>query len=205
MIKTIKKAILMGLAGALGYLPMQAKAEPKVNLNAIGIVAEDQKPLKRYEALVRNLPLNSDIYATRDGLKNKNVHKFRLQSVPLEYGILSVGVAGQSVEVTGSKEHEEAGLVLRLKGKPTENSFAKADTRWFIERDEIDGYMFFSTPKTFADCLWKYSLEKDSGFFRPGFDYKITDNLTVGVEGKFKGDIDNLNKDYIGARVAVRR
>ena len=200
----IKNMIGIGLTTLLGYIAVANANDLKTDLILRGVATEDQKPITSAELLVRGLPVKSDFYAVKDGAKGNEYYKFRTQSVPLEYGIVGLGIAGQYVDGTKFEEHQEVGPVLRLKGKPTEKTFAKSDLRWFPERNEIDGYMFFDSPWAFADCLWKYNFEKDSGAFRPGIDAKITDNVSIGLEGKFVGRIDEMQKDYVGVRAGVR-
>ncbi len=127
----------------------------------------------------------------------------KIEALPIEYGPLGVGAVWQQVDGTNFEAHREAGAVVRIKGKPTENTFAKADTRYFPETNTVEGYAFVDRKRFFADCLWGYNTETGTGSYRTGIDFKLTKNVSAGVEAKLTGKIDELKEDYAGVRLKL--
>ena len=209
----IKKAIQIGLVAALSYLPLSANANseleqkaktPKTSVTLTEIAADGEKPLTRAEVLALDLPLNTDLYISREDKGDFNFYKMRAQVAPFKYSFLEAGIAGQHVDSSNFDSFQEAGPLLRVKAKPTKNSFVKLDTRYFPEKEALDGYWFAKFKDVTADCLWRYDLDDDTGFFRPGLDYNLTKNLVIGLEGRVEGPIDGLEKKYAGVRARIR-
>jgi len=220
------------MVGALAYLPManaeevlaekkeapkeEVKVEPKVEEAAAKapkvkvsgllaqIVAEGQKPTTRTQVIIKNLPYNTDGFITAQHQGSNDFYKFRTQTAPLKYDIVSLGGILQHVDGTEFDAHQEAGILLRLSGNPTENSFAKSDFRYFPTRGDLGGKMLFDSEKVFADLLWNYNFNTDNAFFRPGVEYKLGKNVLLGLEGKVSGEIKDMKTDYVGLRGTAR-
>jgi hypothetical protein len=210
MIQTIKdkalELMLIGTAlfGGIAHAEESIPKKPKPSVLLTEVVAEDKKPLSRAEVFIKDLPAKSDLFVVGETQDGKDFYKLRWQSVPLKYKNLGLGGFAQYLGKTGVEGKEQAGLVMRLTGKPFKRSFAKADTRYFPETKDIEGKYFIDSQKIFADMLWKVNIPTKKGFFRPGVDYKITKNISVGVEAKVSGELGNLKENYVGFRTNLR-
>jgi hypothetical protein len=121
--------------------------------------------------------------------------------LPAKSGNSALGIAAQHVAGTGF-EHDELGPVLRISGKPSEHSFAKADLRYFPTQHCLDTYATHSNGKTFADLLGSYNTVTGNTMLRPGIDYSTGRNSAVGIEAKFSGN--PLRTDYVGLRTKIK-
>ncbi|MEA3514842.1 MAG: hypothetical protein U9R34_05165, partial [Nanoarchaeota archaeon] len=149
MMKTIKKrmlpVVLAGslLIGAIGSNPAIAqdqKPEPKVNMALTrvqkdSVQKEESKGINCAEILVKNLPFNSDIYTVFEDYGNSYYAKFRLQSLPVKFKNSYFGLAAQHKNSTSFDSYNQFGLVGRLQGAPTENTFGKIDLRYFPRKN----------------------------------------------------------------------
>ena len=202
----IKTLIGSLLVGATAFMPMQTRAEekPSTCLQLTGIATESGKPLSRAEVIMNGMPLTSDAYILGEHRGENDFYKFKGQIVPFNYKWLGLGIAGQHIDGTNFDAHQEAGAVLRFKGKPTEKSFTKLDFSYFPKTDIVDTYSFFSSPRIYADLLGTYNTETKSTMLRPGIDVKLGKNYSLGLEAKFSGEIDDLEQDYIGIRGKIK-
>jgi hypothetical protein len=161
---------------------------------------KEAEPINRVEAFGK-LPFDFEYYGVAEEQGESDFYKSRLQWMPLKKGPLSLGVAAQHVNGNNFPEHNEVGVAARIQGKPTEGSFGKLDIRHFPDRETTDLYGFVSGKGVFADCLSAYNHETGTGFVNPGVDFNLGKGVSVGVEAKFSGEPDNLDKDYAGLRI----
>lgn len=194
---------LANIQPAQDELAKDAKQPLKANITQTEVVAKGQKPISRNEILVNKLPLNSDIYFVWENKGNNDFYKLRAQIIPFKYRLFELGVAAQHVDGTAFDAHNELGLVTRIKRKPSKDSFAKIDLRYFPSKDSLDTYALFSNKSVFADLLGSYNLKTNKAMFRLGIDRKINKDLSVGLEGKFSGKIENLKENYVGLRAKI--
>ncbi|MFH1500793.1 MAG: hypothetical protein ABIE22_02500 [archaeon] len=179
-----------------------------VLVKATKVFTED--PITRTELCVLGLPYESDIYVTTEDSENSHFRKARAQSFPIGNDNIRVGLATQAV----GSDDPEVGLALRLKGKPTDNSFVKADIRYMPETDVVDTYAFITAnlknaaiKKVTADILAAHNRETDSTFARPGVDATIYSwkglDFTIGYEAKFAGTGSDVEEVYSGPRIGI--
>jgi hypothetical protein len=209
MTKKLKKILTgIALAGALLFSPSakagEAPVNPKVNGEIAQVVKDEGKPTLRGQFWIKNLPFNSDIYGLWENSDVTDFYKSRLSSLPIKYESLEMGAVVQHVDGTNFKAHDDLGLALRLSGKINPEIFGKIDLRYFPKEKSIDGYGFITRDKIFLDCVSSYNYETGSTMFVPGIDYKINPNLSLGIESKFTGEIDNLDNQYTGVRLKLR-
>lgn len=202
--KTLKK-IMMGLALISGLYSgstySQQNAEPiKASAAQTALISEDQRTLHRTELMLSKMPANSDVYMILEQKENSEVYKIRGQALPITTGPVSLGVTAQ--HVYSKKPTNDYGIVARLQGKIGDVS-AKADFRGF-KSNTYDGYMFGSLREVFIDMLWSYDANTGKMMFRSGVDYRITDNISVGIEGKVSGKIESMNTNYAALRIGVK-
>jgi hypothetical protein len=190
---------------ALAMQPYFANAQAKISASQTEAIIPSQKPISRTEVAVKNMPGNSDAYILFEK-KDADLTKVRIQSLPITYGIASIGAAIQ--HVNNGTASEEIGGVVRLAGKLYDVN-VKIDTRYFPPSKILDWYGFLSKDKMFGDILGAANLNqgKENVWIRPGLDYKISDNISTGLEAKITAKLNQLTKDwtlktdYIGARL----
>ena len=175
----------------------QHEREINVLFTHAQIVANNQKPISRSEVLITDLPYDADAYVIYEQQGRSKFTKVRAQTIPFNISDLKLGLSAQYVKASGSKSHEEIGLVGRITG-PVGNSFGKLDVRWFPSQESIDSYGFITNTKMYLDLLAIYDCQSKYKIIRPGIDFKVNENVSVGIEAKFSGV--KLNKDYLGIR-----
>jgi hypothetical protein len=201
-----KAAILSGLisAGSMaGEVANKVKAycaEATPTAVLTRVQNDEAEPVNRLEVLGQ-LPGNLDYYGMAEEQGDSNFWKARAQWLPLKKGPLSFGVVGQHMNGSKFPEHNEAGPVVRLSGKPVKGLFGKLDLRYFPDRESFDWYGLLNSKRFYADCLGVYNHETEKGFVRPGLDIKLGKDFSVGVEGKLAGHKDDLRQKYVGVRV----
>jgi len=195
----MKKLITMAaiIASLLGTAKAQEKQpEHKINLVAAEVISE-KKPLMRAEVVARELPYNSDVFITWEHRDN-DFYLLRAQTLPVSYGAISIGASVRHID--GGIPRQDIGGVIRAKGKVSEDIFAKADLRWFPKQKIFDTYAFADSKNMFTDLLGSYSTETSKIMMRPGIDYKVTPNLSMGIESLFEGELSKVKLDYAGIR-----
>jgi hypothetical protein len=191
--KTITKIASIALMGLLPYIGIQA--QNKANITQTEIVSE-KLPIMRNEIVVSGMPLNSDAYAYWEH-QNSDMYRLRLESLPLGYGLLSLGAVAQHVR--GATGRQEIGAVLRAKGS-IDDALLKADTRFFPSNKEFDAYWTANGSKFYGDIFTIWNLGAKKLTIRPGADYKINQNFYVGAEAKFSGVLPKIRPEYFGLR-----
>lgn len=209
MTKKLRKTLTgIALAGALLFSPSanagEAKVNPKVNGEIAQVVKDEGKSTLRGQFWVKDLPFNSDTYGLWESCDATDFYKFRLTSLPIKYKSLGMGAVVQHVDGTNFEAHDDFGLALRLSGKVNPKTFGKIDLRYFPKEKTIDSYGFLTKGRFFLDCVSSYNHETDSAMFVPGIDYKINNDLSLGIETKFTGEIGDLENQYSGVRVKLR-
>jgi hypothetical protein len=205
--RNLRKILVgIGLIGALNnpVLAEQPKTQPiKPTLIESVVMADENCPLYRTEALMTNLPYNSEGALVWEHKGYSNLYKLRAQADPLHYRMLSGGPVIQHVESTNNKRsanHEEAGFLGRIKGKMPSDISGKLDLRYFPATRVTDGYLTLNHQKGFADVLGTYDTKTNVSTLRPGIEAKINQHLAAGFEAKLSGKLNNLNTDYLGLR-----
>jgi len=199
-------SLLVGSLGQTGCRLSKIELNPtsQTTVKLTEIVADEQKPRARTEFLVNKLPVNSDVYILLENNNNIDFYKLRAQCIPIEDKNFGIGIAAQHVDGTTFPAHNEIGLVMRLKGKPTGDSFVKSDIRYFPTTNVIDTYTFLDTKKVFVDFLGSYNIETGKTMLRQGIDYKFNKKISAGLEAKFSGESSDLEKDYVGIRACIK-
>lgn len=175
----------------------------KTTITQTELLVKDQDAISRSEVVANGLPLNSDVYFLGEIQGKNELYKLRAQTLPLSYGLFSLGISGQHVEQVSADKvvaHEEMGIVGRIMGKPSESTFAKADMRYFPSENMADSYAFLGSKRIFLDELSSYNPETQQAMLRLGIDYKINKNFSIGIEEKFSGSIQDLRAKYTAIR-----
>lgn len=203
MIKTIKQKLgTIALASTLLFSPYSANADTSIKLNSI---ISNTKPISRVKVVVKDLPYNSDIFVVNEGDSAEyKYYKQRLQIFPIGYKNSKLGIALQHMDASSFKPHQEGGLVLRLKQKPSKRSFFKSDLRYFKETNTFDTSTFLGTGDFLLDLIWSYNHDTDRIVLLSGIDYNINDKLSIGLESKTLGTKDNPKTDYTGIRLGCK-
>lgn len=206
MKKTIQTALLAGLVG-IGAIAGDFKDKVTEQINKpttelTRVQNEDKEPINRVTVRGK-LPFDTDYYCMAQEQGDFDFYKVRLQYVPLQAGPFGAGATIQHKNSNMFPENNDWGLVGRLEGQPTQKSYGKLDVRYFPEENTIEEYGFIDTQNIFADCFGYYNTETDNACLNPGLDYKIGDNFRIGLEGKFTGKPDDLDRDYLGIRATL--
>jgi len=202
MMNKIKATVL---AGFIAFAPLGNTAEPipKPSVVVTRIQNNEAEPVNRLEVLGK-LPLKGNYYGIAEEQGDSSFWKARVQCLPLKKGPLSLGVVARHMNGAKFPEHNEAGVVARLSGKPVKGLFGKLDLRYFPDRESIDWYGLLNSNRFYADCLGAYNHETEKGFARPGLDVKLGKGFSVGVEAKLAGHRKKLDTKYVGVRAKVK-
>lgn len=175
----------------------------KINNTLTAATTNKDYNITREEMLVKNLPANSDIYLVAEQFKANKFFKARLQVMPLSTGPFSFGITGKYTYFN-SKNDVDHGIVARLQGKPTKETFGKVDIRYFPDSETFTIYGFLDSKNWFFDILLgSYNHETQQTSLLPGIDYKINSHLSVGIETKLTGKDLKLNDRYFGGRLKI--
>ncbi len=168
------------------------------------IDGKEQDPRLISETFVNNLPGDSELYIyanaqkTENGENTKFFFKGRGISLPIKLGPAELGFVGQYVagDPFPAIPKTEVGLNLRLQGPIGQDFlFGKIDFRYLRDlangKETFDSYGFLSSQKWFLDNLTGYNPKTGKTMLKPGLDFKINKNLSVGVYGQFSGDLNN--------------
>jgi hypothetical protein len=198
----IKNMLYIGLVSLMGYT---ANSQVTGALQQSQIISQGNKPVVRTEAMMNNMPLSSDAYILREqGTSGNTLYKFRAQSMPIQYGPASIGIAGQYVD--NGKTTKELGLAAKVSAKNTDIATA-VNAQYFPKNDKLDYYGIASSGPIFADALGSWNTKNGTGFIRPGIDYIVNIGdvkVGAGIEAKFQGKLNDLSHDYTGLRLKVK-
>ncbi|MDL1978287.1 MAG: hypothetical protein LWX52_09365, partial [Deltaproteobacteria bacterium] len=147
------------------------------------------------EGWIKHKPTYLDFKLRVERKNNKNFQKYRLQFMPLEFGIAEFGIAYRYLKKEDSKGDDGLGMAIRLKGKNW-----KIPARYYPDLKLIHSKPMVRCRSIYADCQIIYYHEKETGSLRPGVDWKLTPNISIGVEARFYDDSD---KNYIGLRLKL--
>jgi len=197
-IKRIMNTIILAgtLAGASYAAPLR---KPSMTLTRV----QAETPINVMEVVGKPLK-NVDFYGVAQEDKNYQLYKIRVQWTPLNSKPFSFGVALQTDNNNFQPAKIGFGLIGRIQGKLSNKNFGKIDLRYFPEHNVLDTYNFVTTPKMYVDCLAKFDLDSKFGFVKPGIDYKLDKNNSIGLETKLSGKFSNLKNDYVGVRYKVK-
>ena len=198
----MKKTIYVGLLGLLGQ---GAYGEVKGNLQQSQIISEGNKPVERSELMLSGMPLNSDAYARWErGLSGNDTYKFRLQTMPLQFGPASAGFAAENVK--SDKSVNEVGVACKIAGNVDEVNLS-INPQLYPKNDKVEYYGTASLGHLFADVLGQLITSNGTGYVRPGIDYVINIGdikVGLGLETKLQGKMKGLKDDYAGLRLRVK-
>ncbi len=198
--KSIKQLFIAGLIAIGTYSTAYGQDQQiKTAITGTQIMVPDQKPVSRFEAVMKYGPIKADAYILAEKRDNRNVYKFRFQSLPVSYGPASAGVSVQ--HVNNGQVSQEIGGVARIQGLLMDEVTGKIDVRYFPQSHTSDWYGIVNTKEIFADVLGSYNTETKSYMIRPGIDYKVTKGIMIGLEGKIIGTPNTIKTDYVGLRL----
>lgn len=203
----LQTTILAGIIGA-SVIAEEVKANILSQIQKPSVVLtriqnDGAEPINRIE-IAGKLPYNLDYYGLAQEQADVDFYKARLQFVPLGYSNFGLGAVVQHKNSNSFPEQNVWGIVGRLQGKPTKQSFGKIDLRYFPDKETFDWYGFLDTPRVFADCLGDYSPKTKRGFIQPGIDFKFGKTFSLGLEAKFTGEPSDLEKKYVGIRAKLK-
>jgi len=194
--------ILSALIGVGCRFPETQK--PAFTGKATIICPKKENPIKRAELFLKKLPYNSDIFNVNEVRGGSRFSKVRLSTYPLHTNNFGVGAATRYISGSNSRSHHESSLSAYVKGKPTRESFAKLTGWYYPEVKDINWYGLINGKKFYADVLGAHNTKTRKTWIRPGIDYKLNKNLSVGIEGKLVGEGLHLKEDYYGLRIGFR-
>ncbi len=194
-------AISALVGGGCGFPEIQT---PTINGKVIVMCPRQGGSIKRVEGFVRKLPYDSDVFLLNEVRDGARLSKARLSSYPIRNQNLGLGGAVQHVNGSNFESHRETGISAYVQGKPTKKSFGKFTAWYFQETDTVDWYGLLNTERFYADILGSHNRNTKTTWVRPGIDYKINKNWSVGLEGKFSGKGTDLKESYFGLRCGFR-
>ncbi len=177
---------------------------PTISGKATVVHPRQGDSIERVEGFVKNLPYNSDVFLLNEERARARLSKVRLSAYPLHNNNVGLGGAVQYVSGSSFRSHHESGPSAYIQGKPTQNSFGKLTGWYFPETNTVDFYGLLDTKRFYADVLGAHNTRTKATWVRPGLDYKISKNWSIGVEGKWVGKNGKLKRDYAGVRAGFR-
>lgn len=203
----MRKPHNIAIALLAGVLTASATDKPTANVDLTEIVANEKKPISRAEILVTNMPMNLSLYTLMEYCNNNGLYKARGQYTPfrgIHKGInYSVSLTAQHIDGTSFDAHQEAGAILSLDGKPTEDTFVKAIFRYFPSKS-MDAFIITDINGVKTEILPFYDLKQKKGFVRSALNIPITNNIDFRLEGRQDLKNGNLKSTYGGFGVQAR-
>jgi len=199
--RLLKSTLLSRIAASaalVGMLSGPATAS-KPCVTQTEVAAQDSKPVSRTEMLA-DLPYDVGIYFDYENQGSMDFLQLRAQKFPLKIDSARLGVAMRYVNC--ATPNIECGPALQII-RTSPDSFAKAELRYFSTEDLLESYAFYSRGRLFADLLSCYNVRTCDTMLRPGIDYQVDKNISIGPEAKFSG-AHGLKTDYIGLRAKFR-
>lgn len=180
----------------------ELKNPPKANVYFTRIEEQNNKT-NRVEAIVKNLPFNSDIYTLLENYNTTYFNKYRIQTIPIFNKNIGIGLTAQyKTSSFFEKAKKQLGLIGQLQGVPIDKIFGKIELRYFPRNKDIDAYLFLDTSRLYFDIFTGYNLDSHNTFMISGADIKLCKNFSMGIAGNFSGK-EKLKKDYIGIRMKL--
>ncbi len=178
--------------------PEQAALElftnPQIGLQSTLVVTPGKNTSTEVELFASNILLKcGKVYGLWINDSGKNVYKLRGELTP-KYKDFGLGVTAQHLDGF-FPQHDEIGIIAKI---PLKTLKGMIDIRYFPETDIVDGFgiMNFST-KSVAKVLAEYNTKTGAGYVRPGIEYKISDNFSVGARHKFPIEQQKFTKQSL--------
>ncbi|TKJ17793.1 hypothetical protein CEE44_04665 [Candidatus Woesearchaeota archaeon B3_Woes] len=189
-----------------------AANKPTANIDLTEIVSNEQKPISRIDALVPNLTNNLSLIMfmqhSGDEEGDKDFYRAIIQYLPINgkyKGIeYNLGLSAQHFDGTRVDAHQEAGLVLSLSGKPTENTFMKGIARYYPSKNNIHSFIVASINGVKADVLSSLSVGGEGDFVRYALNIPLKRNIAFRLEGQHNRINGNLKSSYGGFGVQAK-